>query len=160
MEILHLQIWGRSRVTRRFELHSNSRGADEIKGLPISIDFYHRNTELLLLFSIISPWIHWIIFAVIYVYIIRTSYFILTFFTCCCYFWVMLLLFATFFSLRLLSVANINNCTFSFDVSSKFGLRFTIAIIPLGSMSLNLVNVSFPMLFVSLGVFLWYYTIA
>ena len=31
-------------------------GADEIKGLLILIDFGNRNTELLLLFSIISPW--------------------------------------------------------------------------------------------------------
>ena len=38
-EILHLTVWERSLVTRRFGLHSNSRGADEIKGLPISIDF-------------------------------------------------------------------------------------------------------------------------
>ena len=54
-EILNLTFWGRSLVVRRFGHHSNSRGADEIKGLPISIDFYNRNMELLLLFSIISP---------------------------------------------------------------------------------------------------------
>ena len=35
--------------------HSNSRGADEIRSLTISIDFQHRNTELLLLFSILTP---------------------------------------------------------------------------------------------------------
>ena len=54
-EILNLTFWGRSLVTRRFGLHSNSRDADEIKGLPISIDFCNKNTQLLLLFSIISP---------------------------------------------------------------------------------------------------------
>ena len=53
-EILNLTFWGRSLLTRRFGLHSNSRGADEIKDLPISIDLRNRNTELLLLFSIIS----------------------------------------------------------------------------------------------------------
>ena len=45
-------------MTRRFQLNSNFRGADEIKDLLISIDFVNRNTELLLLFSIISPWLH------------------------------------------------------------------------------------------------------
>ena len=55
-KILYLTFWGRSLVTKRFILHSNSRGADEIKGSPISIDFYNRKPELLLLFSIISPW--------------------------------------------------------------------------------------------------------
>ena len=40
--------------TKRFGLHSNSRGADEIKDLWISIDFRNRNTELLLTFIIIS----------------------------------------------------------------------------------------------------------
>ena len=45
-------FWERSLVMRRFGFHSNSRGADEIKGLSISIDF--RNIELLLLLSIIS----------------------------------------------------------------------------------------------------------
>ena len=53
-EIFHLTFWGRSLVTRRFGLYSNSRGADEIKFFPISIEFRNRNTELLLLFSIIS----------------------------------------------------------------------------------------------------------
>ena len=38
-----------------FRLYSNSRGANEIKGLPISIEFCNRNMELLLLFGIISP---------------------------------------------------------------------------------------------------------
>ena len=38
-----------------FGLRSNSRGEDEIKGLQISIDFRNKNTELLLLSSIISP---------------------------------------------------------------------------------------------------------
>ena len=42
---------------RCFELHSNSQGADEIKGLPISISFRNRSTELLILFSIISTWL-------------------------------------------------------------------------------------------------------
>ena len=56
VEVLHLTLWVRSLVTRSFGLHSNSRGADEIKGLPISADFCNRNTELLLLFSIISLW--------------------------------------------------------------------------------------------------------
>ena len=41
-----------------------------------------------------------------------------------------------------LIVANINICTFSFDASSKFGLHFTITIIRLGSMSLNLSKVT------------------
>ena len=35
-----------------FGLHSNSWGADEIRHLPILIDFCNRNMELLLLFSI------------------------------------------------------------------------------------------------------------
>ena len=51
-EILNLKFEGRSLVTRRFELHSNSQRAKEIRDLPIS----HRNMELLLLFGIISPW--------------------------------------------------------------------------------------------------------
>ena len=55
-EVLNLTFWGRSLVTRRFGLHSNSRGAGEIKGLLIWRDFRNRNTKLLLLFSIISPW--------------------------------------------------------------------------------------------------------
>ena len=59
-EILNLTFWGRSLVTRRFGFHSNSWGADKIKGLTISIDFRNRNTELLLVFSIISSWFKWI----------------------------------------------------------------------------------------------------
>ena len=55
-EILNLIFWWRSLVTRRFGLHANSWVADEIKDFPISIDFCNRNTEMLLLFSIISPW--------------------------------------------------------------------------------------------------------
>ena len=55
-EKLHLTFWERNLVTKRFWFHSNSRGADEIKGLIISIDLRDRNTELLPLFSIISPW--------------------------------------------------------------------------------------------------------
>ena len=55
-EILNLTFWGSSLVTRRFGLHSDSWGTDEIKGLLISIDFCNRNTELLLLLSIISSW--------------------------------------------------------------------------------------------------------
>ena len=55
-EKLHLTFWERNLLTKRFWFHSNSRGADEIKGLIISIDFRDRNTELLPLFSIISPW--------------------------------------------------------------------------------------------------------
>ena len=43
-------------VTKLFELYSNSRGVDDIKGLPILIDFRKKNTQLLLRFSIISPW--------------------------------------------------------------------------------------------------------
>ena len=56
LEILHLTFWGRSLVTKRFGLHSNFLDMDEIKGLPISKDFCNRITELLLLFSIVSPW--------------------------------------------------------------------------------------------------------
>ena len=55
-KILHLIFWGINLVTRRLHLYSNSRGEDDIKGLPISIDFCTRNTEFSLLFSIISPW--------------------------------------------------------------------------------------------------------
>ena len=66
----------------------------------------------------------------------------LTFFTCCCYVWVILLLFSAFFALLLLIVANINICTFSCDASSKFGLRFTIAGIRLGSMSSKVISFS------------------
>ena len=54
-EILNLTFGGRSLVTRRFGLHSSSRDADKIKDLLISIYFCNKNTELLLLFSIISP---------------------------------------------------------------------------------------------------------
>ena len=39
IEILNLKFRGRSLVTRHFRFHSNSRGADEIKDLPILIDF-------------------------------------------------------------------------------------------------------------------------
>ena len=35
-------------MTRRFRLHSNFRGADKIKELPISIGFSNRNTVVLL----------------------------------------------------------------------------------------------------------------
>ena len=56
-EILNLKFWEKSLVTRRFSLDSNSRGTDEIKGLPNSIDFRYRNTEKLHLFSIISIFI-------------------------------------------------------------------------------------------------------
>ena len=41
-------------MKKRFRFNSDSRGADEIKDLTIPIDFRNRNTELLLLFSIIS----------------------------------------------------------------------------------------------------------
>ena len=54
-ETLNLTFWGRSLMTKRFGLHSNSRGAVEIKDLLISLDFRNRNTELLFLFRIISP---------------------------------------------------------------------------------------------------------
>ena len=46
--------------------------------------------------------------------------------------------FATFFALLLLIADNRNICMVSFDASSEFGLRFTIAITCLTSMSLNL----------------------
>ena len=60
-----------------------------------------------------------------------------------------------------LIVANINICMFSFDASSKFGLHFTITIIRLGSMSLNLSKVtSFSISFANLGFILLYYIIA
>ena len=60
-----------------------------------------------------------------------------------------------FFVLLLLIVANINICAFSFDASSKFGLHFTIAIIYLGSMSLNLGNViSFSILLCQFRIYL------
>ena len=54
-KILNLTFWGKDLVTRRFGLRSNSRGGDEIKCLPTSTNFCNRNTDLLLLFSIISP---------------------------------------------------------------------------------------------------------
>ena len=54
-KMLYLTFRGRNLVTRRYDLHSNFRGADEIKGLRISIDFCNRNTDLLPLFSMISP---------------------------------------------------------------------------------------------------------
>ena len=79
----------------------------------------------------------------------------LTFFAYCCYVWVMLILLTTFFALLLLIVADINICTFSSDVSSKFGLRFTIAAIHFGSMSLNLSKViSFPIFLCQFRIFL------
>ena len=89
------------------------------------------------------------------VYIRWTNYFKFNvFFTCCCYVWVMFLLFATFFALLLVIVANINISPFSFDASSKSGLRFTIAIIRLGSISLKLSKViSFSILFCEFRVF-------
>ena len=72
-----------------------------------------------------------------------------------CYVRAMLILFATLFVLLLLIVANINICTFSSNVSSKFGLRFTIATIRLGSMSLNLRKViSFPIFLCQFRIFL------
>ena len=90
------------------------------------------------------------------VYIRWTNYFKFNvFFTCCCYVCVMSLLFATFFALLLVIDTNINIFTFSFDASSKSGLRITITTIRLGSISLNLSNViSFSILFRELGVFL------
>ena len=67
----------------------------------------------------------------------------------------MLLLFATFFALLLVIDANINIFTFSFDASSKSGLRVTIATIRLGSRSLNLSKIiSFSILFYEFRVFL------
>ena len=60
-----------------------------------------------------------------------------------------------FFVLLLLIVANINTWTFSFDASSKFGLRVTIAKMRLFSISLNLSKViSFSILFYEFKVFL------
>ena len=43
-------------MVKRFEVQLNSRGAGNIKDLPISIGFKYRNTELLLQFSSITPW--------------------------------------------------------------------------------------------------------
>ena len=61
LERFNLTFWGRSWVMKRFRLYSNSRVVDEIKGLPISIDFCKRNTELLFPFSMISPCCHIVI---------------------------------------------------------------------------------------------------
>ena len=67
----------------------------------------------------------------------------------------MSLLFAKFFALLLLIVANINICMFSIDASSKFALLVTIATIYLGSISLDLSKViSFSILFCEFKVFL------
>ena len=52
--IFNVTFWGRSLVTRCFGPYSNSWDAYEIKGLPISLKFRNRNTELLLLFSFVS----------------------------------------------------------------------------------------------------------
>ena len=41
-------------MMRRFGFRSNSQGVDEIKDLPISIDFGNQKTGLLLQFSMIS----------------------------------------------------------------------------------------------------------
>ena len=83
------------------------------------------------------------------------------FFTCCCYVRVMSLLFATFFALLLVIDTNINIFTFSFNASSKSGLRITIATIRLGSISLSLSKViSFSNSFVNSGFFLLYKIIA
>ena len=38
-EILKLKFWGRSLETKHFGFYSNSWGADEIKDLPILVDF-------------------------------------------------------------------------------------------------------------------------
>ena len=62
LEILHETFWGISLVTKSFGFYSNFRGADQIKDLPISIDFRNRNSELLLMFSIISLMGNWTIF--------------------------------------------------------------------------------------------------
>ena len=67
----------------------------------------------------------------------------------------MSLLFATFFALLLVIVGNINIFTFSFNASSKFGLRFTIATMRLRSISPNLSKViSFSILFFEFKIFL------
>ena len=57
IEIPSLKFWGRNLIARRFRLHSNSWGVNEIKGLPITLDFRNRNTELLL-FNDMSPWFY------------------------------------------------------------------------------------------------------
>ena len=51
-EILNLRFRRKHQLTKRFKLHSNSRGTPEIRDLPIWKIFAHRNTQLLLLFSI------------------------------------------------------------------------------------------------------------
>lgn len=96
------------------------------------------------------------IFAIIYPYVIWTSFCkFKLFFTSLFYMWVMMLLSAPFIALLLLVVANINICMFSFHVSSKLGLRFTTATIRLGSISLNMSKViSFLILLCQLRVFL------
>ena len=67
----------------------------------------------------------------------------------------MSLLFAMFFALLLVIVGNVNIFTFCFDASSKFRLRFTIATIRLGSISLKVSKViSFSILFCEFKVFL------
>ena len=53
-KILNLVFYGTSLVTWCFGLHSNSRGAYEIRDLLTSIDFSNRNTQLLILLSIIA----------------------------------------------------------------------------------------------------------
>ena len=79
----------------------------------------------------------------------------LAFFTCSCYIWVMLLLLVPLIALLLLVVGNINISTFSFHVSSKFGLRFTTGTIRLWSMSLNMSKIiSFSILLCQFCVFL------
>ena len=76
--------------------------------------------------------IHWIMFLVIYAYIIASLN--LTFFVRSEW--------CSFSSHRLFHyfywLLLTNTWTFSFDISSKFGLRFTIATNLLGSLSLNL----------------------
>ena len=55
LEIFHLTFWRSVLMTRRFGLFSIFRGAYEIKGLPISMEFRNWKAELLLVFNIISP---------------------------------------------------------------------------------------------------------
>ena len=38
-KIMNVKLKGRNLVTRRFGLHSNSGGADSIRGMLISVDF-------------------------------------------------------------------------------------------------------------------------
>ena len=54
-EQLNLIFGARSLEAGRFRYLSNFRRADKIKDLLFSIDFWNRNTELLFLFSTISP---------------------------------------------------------------------------------------------------------